>query len=260
MPTPTRILRTIAEELDRTMHDRTAREDAQYDRIMACAPTLLTFWNTDRISFTALAIAMKMAPATLRRHFVDIPALLGFLIRRHLKNISAAIAKIPFDAPDRAPRRRAAYLAFTRKPLGAHTEIHLLMLNTLPVLPDDVRIPLLETQAQLATSLAPPGQAEFVLSMLDNPYITPRRLEAIVATEEVPWFDTTPALATLPEPQPQVQAGAETEAPIDLEQPPSSSLWIHQGPRDPMADLTDAELPMKMGAKHRLVRQQGPPH
>ena len=230
MPTPTRILRTLAEELDPTMRDRTVREERQFERIMKVAPTLLTFWHTDRISFTALAVAMKMAPATLRRHFVDIPALLGHLIREHLREINTALAQIPHGAPDRARRRRAAYLEFTRKPLGAYTEIHLLMLNNLPTLPDDLRLPLLEHQRAVATGLGPAGQEEFVLSMLDNPFITPTRLEAILATEETPWHEPAPQ----PEPVtlPNI-SGAEI---------PGGGIWIENTPDNPLEDRSEQEI------------------
>jgi AcrR family transcriptional regulator len=253
MPTPTRILRKIAEDLDPTMRDRTEREERQLERIMKVAPTLLTFWNTDRITFTALATAMKMAPATLRRHFVDIPALLGYLIRRHLRAISTALAQTPRDAPDRPRLRRAAYLEFTRKPLGAHTEIHLLMLNNLANLPDDVRAPLIALQHQIASTLAPPGQADFVLSMIENPFITPRRLEAIIATPEYAWHE--PAEAPAPQPEPDLALALAEPAPFDAYVPaatddlskisgvkiPGGEIWIKRT-HVPLDSLPDDAL------------------
>jgi AcrR family transcriptional regulator len=228
MPTPTRILRAIAEELDPTILQRNPREEIQFARIMKVAPDLLTFYNTDRITFTALAAAMKMAPPTLRHHFVDIPALLGHLIREHLRDISAAVAQVPWDAPDRPRLRRAAYLAFTRKPLGAYTEIHLLMLNNLPSLPEDVRTPLIAVQDQISAGLAPPDQAEFVLSMLENPFMTPRRIEAIIATPEYAWQESCDP----PAPRPTLAlAPPEPGEPIDLltisgDKIPGANVWI----------------------------------
>ena len=230
MPTPTRILRAIAEDLDPTILERNPREEHQFARIMEVAPTLLTFYNIDRITFTALAAAMKMSPPTLRHHFVDIPALLGHLIREHLRAISTALAQTPRDAPDRPRLRRAAYLEFTRKPLGAYTEIHLLMLNNLPTLPDDLRLPLLEHQRAVATGLGPAGEEEFVLSMLDNPFITPTRLEAILATEETPWHEPAPQ----PEPVtlPNI-SGAEI---------PGGGIWIENTPDNPLEDRSEQEI------------------
>ena len=244
MPTPTRILRSLCEELDPSMHDRTIREEGQFQRIMKCAPTLLTFYNIDRITFTALAVAMKMAPATLRRHFVDIPALLGYLIREHLLEINAAIAAIRRDTPNFFQLRRAAYLTATRKPLGAHTEIHLLMLNNLANLPGDVRLPLIELQNAIASALAPPGQADFVLSMIENPYITPRRLEAIVATPEYTWHETDPA------PQPD-----EATARLTIPAPKPA----HLGPLETIDpdELAAFHISAAAAALHRAVR--GPP-
>jgi AcrR family transcriptional regulator len=222
MPTPTRILRALCEELDPTMHDRTTRQECQFQRIMQCAPPLLTFYNLDRITFTALAAAMRMAPVTLRFHFVDIPALLGYLIREHLRKINAAIAAVRRESPNHFQLRRAAYLAATRTPLGAHTDIHLLMLNNLANLPDDVRLPILAIQQQMASALAPPDQADFVFSMMDNPFISPRRLEAIIATPEPGWHETAgppaeaaepPAPLTIPTPERAYLAGIDTAAP-----------------------------------------------
>jgi AcrR family transcriptional regulator len=251
MPTPTRILRTLCEELDPSMHDRTIREESQFQRILKCAPALLTFYNIDRITFTALATAMKMAPATLRKHFVDIPALLGYLIREHLREINAAISTIRHGTPNQFQLRRAAYLTATRKPLGAHTEIHLLMLNNLANLPDDVRLPLLEFQAQLAAALAPPGQAEFVLSMIENPYITPSRLEAIIATPESAWHETAF--------EPTAEA-AEAPAPLTIPTPKRPPL-PHINPAalettDP-DELAAFHISAASAALHRAV--SGPP-
>jgi len=241
MPTPTRILRTLCEELDPSMHDRTERQERQFERIMKCAPTLLTFYNIDRITFAALATAMKMAPATLRHHFVDIPALLGHLIREHLLEINTAIAAIRRDTPNFFQLRRAAYLAATRKPLGAHTEIHLLMLNNLANLPDDVRLPILALQDQIASAIAPPGQADFVLSMIENPYITPRRLEAIIATPEYAWHETGEAPALQPEPAPgQAPAPDATNGLSNTSgmKIPGSEIWIKRthGPVDNLSN------------------------
>ena len=241
MPTPTRILRAIAEDLDPTILERNPREEHQFARIMEVAPTLLTFYNIDRITFTALAAAMKMSPPTLRHHFVDIPALLGHLIREHLRAISTALAQTPRDAPDRPRLRRAAYLEFTRKPLGAHTEIHLLMLNNLANLPDDVRLPILALQDQIASAIAPPGQADFVLSMIENPYITPRRLEAIIATPEYAWHETGEAPALQPEPAPgQAPAPDATNGLSNTSgmKIPGSEIWIKRthGPVDNLSN------------------------
>jgi AcrR family transcriptional regulator len=233
MPTPTRILRSLAEELDPTMFDRTLRQECQFQRIMKVAPTLLTFWSGDRITFSALAIAMRMAPSTLRYHFVDIPALLGYLIREHLRAITTATAQIPHDAPDLLRRRRAAYLEFTRKPLGAHTLMHLLMLNNLPILPDDVRLPLVDHLNQIAANLAPPGQAEIVLALLDNPYLTARRVEGMMATgEELQPEPAEPA--PLPEPPELASIGGD--------ELPGGNIWIRTSPRGPFEHLSDEQL------------------
>jgi hypothetical protein len=227
MPTATRILRALAEQLDPTMHERTAREEKQFRRIMLVAPTLLTAWSADRFSFTALATAMKMGTGTLRRHFVDIPALLGFLIRAHLQDIAAALAAIPPTAPNCHRLRRAAYLAATRTADGAQSRRHLLLLNNLPHLPDDVRLPLLELQEQIASCLAEPEEAGFALSLLDNPLIPPRRVEAILGTPSSAWHDP-PA----PEPRHAPPGTAETQKHVICsgEDPPGGGPVIRLRP------------------------------
>ena len=261
MPTPTRILRTLCEELDPSMHDRTERQERQFERIMKCAPTLLTFYNIDRITFAALATAMKMAPATLRHHFVDIPALLGHLIREHLLEINTAIAAIRRDTPNFFQLRRAAYLAATRKPLGAHTEIHLLMLNNLPGLPDDVRVPLITLQDQIASSLAAPDQAEFVLSMLENPFMTPRRLEAIIATPEYAWHEANdppapqpiPALAA-PLPEPAATIAPPNPGGVKI---PGGGVWTNQRTTP---GLAPAPVTQQRAAQNGAGPNRPPPH
>ena len=261
MPTPTRILRAIAEDLDPTILERNPREEHQFARIMEVAPTLLTFYNIDRITFTALAAAMKMSPPTLRHHFVDIPALLGHLIREHLRAISTALAQTPRDAPDRPRLRRAAYLEFTRKPLGAYTEIHLLMLNNLPGLPDDVRVPLITLQDQIASSLAAPDQAEFVLSMLENPFMMPRRLEAIIATPEYAWHEANdppapqpiPALGA-PLPEPAATIAAPNPGGVKI---PGGGVWTNQRTTP---GLAPAPVTQQRAAQNGAGPNRPPPH
>jgi AcrR family transcriptional regulator len=159
-----------------------------------------------------------MGAGTLRHHFVDIPALLGYLIRDHLRAIQAILAQVPGDTPDRPRQRRAAYLEFTRTPLGAYTDMHALMLNNLPILPDDVRVPLIDHRNQVATALAPPDQAGFVLSMIDNPLITPSRLEAAIGTRQ----DTRPA-ADEALPPPRERIGEPTDGDIRRPRLPSGA-------------------------------------
>jgi hypothetical protein len=114
------------------------------------------------------------------------------------------------------------------------------MLNNLPILPDDVRLPLVDQLNQIAANLAPPGQAEIVLALLDNPYLTARRVEDMMATgepveQEDPWPEiAAPEPVLLPEPPELASIGGD--------ELPSGDIWINASPSDPLEDATDAQL------------------
>src|ERR1700676_629281 len=110
MHTPARILRATAEN----HHGRpepTARELAREERIVAVAQTVMADHGRHTVTLTNMALAVRMAPATLRHYFCDLDALLAEILHRHLTRLATAFGEIPYDDPEIHRKRRAAYLA-----------------------------------------------------------------------------------------------------------------------------------------------------
>ena len=99
-------------------------------RILDAAQHLMVNHGRGAFRLTDFALAMRMAPQTIRRHFVDLDCVLAQILHRHLMAIVRALAEIPRDAPNRARAHRSAYLALTRTPFGNPTEAHLLLIGT----------------------------------------------------------------------------------------------------------------------------------
>jgi AcrR family transcriptional regulator len=209
MQTSHRLLRADAERFDRNPPPLSAKERERHDRILEVGRSILAHRGRHAVSLVGLAVALRMAPPTLRRHFPDLDALLCEILRTHLREIAVEIGKIPHTAPDRNQQRRAAYLAFTRTALGGFTEAHRLLVRDRHTLPDDLLAAIEETRIALGFNLAG-NMAHEALSHLDNPFLTPARIEAILALPEeaeiIPphhvTAETQPAAAPEPAPPP----------------------------------------------------------
>src|SRR5271157_2200115 len=126
--TPARILRATIE----ARHNRpapTPRQLEREDRIVAGAQTAFAEHGRHTVTLTSMALALRIARSTLRHYFCDLDALLAEILHRHLHRLARALAEIPFDDPDLHQKRRAAYLAATRTPLGGLNEAHLLLVR-----------------------------------------------------------------------------------------------------------------------------------
>ncbi len=168
MPTPHRILRAQAQARDPKPLHFSIRDLERHDRILTVGRALLAENGRHNVTFAGLAVALSIGTAALRRHFADIDALLGEILRHHLQAIATALGAIPHTDPDRDARRRAAYIAFTRTALGGFTEAHLLLLRDRNLLPDDEHEPIERTRTELARILG--GHlADEVLNFLDLP-------------------------------------------------------------------------------------------
>jgi AcrR family transcriptional regulator len=185
MKTPPRILRAREQNRDPDAYEFTQRQSARHDRILAGSQCLLAEYGPDTIDFRDLATALRMATATLRFHFVDLHALLGTILRRHLRALAAALGKIPTDAPNRQELQRAAYLAYTRTPLGGFTEAHLLFVRDRHTLPPDQRETIELTRFGLGTLLAG-DLGEEALLLLDAPIVDAARIEVCLAALNAP--------------------------------------------------------------------------
>lgn len=150
------------------------------ETILDVARYLIADEGLENITFTRLARALRMSPATLAFHFVDLPALLGHIIRQHLRALSAELGHVRADDPDRYHKRRAAYLAYTRTPLGGLTEAHLLLVRDRHTLPPDERDGIEDIRRGIGELLTD-DLVEEAFALLDLPYLDPARVEARLA-------------------------------------------------------------------------------
>ena len=230
MRTPNRILRADAEQLERDPPDLTPRELEQYTRILTLAEGIMARRGIHTMTLSGLAVALQMGHATLRRHFPDLDVLLATLIRLHLRKLARAIGQVPQEAPDRAQKMRAAYLACTRSDQGGFTNAHLLLIRDRHLLPDDLLTNIEAARNKLGETLAP-GYAEEALGLLDMRALDAPRIEAALAT----------IIATAPK-QPQQAAPAPKQAaPIRRERLlPARPPWA---PADPLAVFRFGPVP-----------------
>lgn len=212
MQTPARILRTEARNLNPERAPLSDRQSARRETILKLAQSLMARHGSNTITLGSLAIALDISITKIRRHFADLDALLGEILRNHLLALSDAIGDIPFNAPDRHAQQRAAYHAFTHIQFGALTEPHLLLTRDAHLLPDDERIAIEQTHQGFGAMLAPTCPQEALL-LLDSPCLTAARIETILSPLLPPAAASkTPVLALAP-PHPQGAPDAPDEKP-----------------------------------------------
>jgi AcrR family transcriptional regulator len=175
-----RILRATANSLDRDPPSLTARQQAQQERILTLGQALFARYGYQSLNLANLALALSIGKATLRRHFVDLDALLAAILQRHLLQIAGALAAISPTAPDAAQQRRAAYIQATRAPFGGLNEAHLLLIRDRHLLPEDELTAIEETRATLGILLAGDA-AEEAFTFLDAPSLQPAEIETLIA-------------------------------------------------------------------------------
>ena len=234
MNKPARILRAIAE----SRHQRpepTPRELEREERILAVAQTVMAEAGRHTITFSSMALALRMVRSTLRLHFCDLDELLAAILHRHLRRLSYALGEVPQDAPDRPQKMRAAYLAATRTILGGYTEAHLLLVRDRHLLPPELLTSIDFIRHNLGDILAY-GHAEEVLDLLDMRSLSAPRIEAHLA------LITAPA----PEPaEPPITAAAPLPPTEPLTTPAHAAntlrgrlaLALEPPPPDPTNDL-----------------------
>jgi AcrR family transcriptional regulator len=126
MPIPIRTLRARADDLPNARPHLSARELDREDRILDTARALIFHFGRVNLTLDALAVAIRLAPATIRRHVPDLDSLLAELITRHLRAIACALwpqtpipsllsngAKSAFSTPVRAGIKSFAVLSAT---------------------------------------------------------------------------------------------------------------------------------------------------
>jgi AcrR family transcriptional regulator len=182
MTTPIRILRAKAQARNPAHFALTERQRAREAAILDIAQHLIADEGLANVTFAGLARALRLSATTLIFHFVDLEALLGELIRRHLRALAAELGKIAADDPLRHQKRRAAYLAYTRTPMGGLTEAHLLLVRDRHTLPPDERDGI-EQIRQGIGELLTDGSVEDAFLFLDAPSLAPARIESFIRSQ-----------------------------------------------------------------------------
>jgi AcrR family transcriptional regulator len=214
--TPDRILRAKAQSRDPSHFALTERQRQRHERVIAISQYLIAEEGRHNINFRGLARALRMTPATLRFHFVDMEALLAEIIRRHLRLLAAALGTYEPTDPERHQKRRATYLAYTRTPLGGLTEAHLILVRDRHTLPDDERISIDMMRQGLGALLG--GEIpEETLLLLDAPFLDAPAIEARLA----------PPPLHAPKPLPQIM---QPQQPVPQPEPAGEpNAWTHPG-------------------------------
>ena len=214
MTAPSRIVRATVENRHRRP-EPTPRELEREERILAGAQTAMSELGRGAITFTSMALALRMVRSTLRLHFTDLDELLAAILHRHLRRLAYAIGEVPHDAPDRPQQMRAAYIAHTRTLTGGFTEAHLLLVRDRHLLPADLLTNIEALRYDIGDILAY-GHADLVLDLLDSRAIDAPRLETFLATlprtQPEPAQPPMPAAAAKPAPPPTTPAAKQALA------------------------------------------------
>ncbi len=163
----------------------TTRERDRKAHIVGTATTLMATYGRHNVTMGTFAIALHMAPATIRRHFADLDTLLAEILVRHLKELCAAIGAVAWDTPNLHAARRAIYLRATRTGCNAHVARHTLLLRDRHLLPPDLLEPIEQFRLQIGQMLAGPD-AEIALTLLDEPNLHAPQIEAMLAALPAP--------------------------------------------------------------------------
>jgi AcrR family transcriptional regulator len=216
--------RLLRAHVDNRSHDRpmlTEKQRAREQSILAAAETLMATYSRGALTIGKLALALRMSPATIRRHFTDMDSILAEILLRHLTAISRAIGKIPPDDPNRRAAGRAAYIEATRTGWGGLTEAHLLLVRERHTLPEDLAKPVEEMRTLIGELLAG-EQGAIALTLLDAPSLQAGQIEAMLATTEA----TPPAKPAQPQAQAQAQAQPRAQPQACATAPPGHKPHI----------------------------------
>ena len=121
---------------------------------------------------------MRMAAATIRRHFPDIDSILAHLLHQHLQATSPdAFGKVPRSiTPTARPPCAPPISNTTRTGFGAPTGIHALLLYERHALPPDLFDPIDKLRDGIGIMLAD-DRGDAALALLDTPTLTHEQIE-----------------------------------------------------------------------------------
>jgi AcrR family transcriptional regulator len=201
MPTPTRLLRAIVDNLPGRSRTLSEKQQARREEILAAALGIMVKHGRSGLTMAGFATALRSSPATIRRIFFDLDSILAELLNRHLLAIFAAIGQVPEDAPARKTALRAAYLKTTRTGQGALADAHRLLLRERHTLPPDLAAPLEQAIKSLGEILAG-ANADAALALLDTPSLQAPQIEAMLAGLNPKAVEPQAPIRPKPAPQP----------------------------------------------------------
>jgi AcrR family transcriptional regulator len=193
MHIPPRLLRAEAQAMPINARTLSTKEVERETRILATAQRLMVRFSRSALTIASLATALGMAPATIRRHFVDIDSILAEILVRHLLAVCEAVGQVPRDHPGRQAAQRAAYIASTRTAEGDFTEAHRLLLRERHTLPPDLAEQVDSLRKDIGEALAGPNGPK-VLSLLDNTELHAQEIASLLGA-------SAHACPTLPAPR-----------------------------------------------------------
>jgi AcrR family transcriptional regulator len=180
-----RLLRTEAQRLPINARILSEKEVAREARILATAQCLMVRFSRSALGMAGLAAALGIAPATIRRHFLDVDSILAEILIRHLLAVCQAIGQVAADHPGRHAALRAAYLAATRTAGGEPAEAHLLLLRERHTLPPDLAEQVDSLRKDIGDALAGPNGPK-VLSLLDNTELHAQEIASLLGASAHP--------------------------------------------------------------------------
>jgi AcrR family transcriptional regulator len=191
MSTPPRLLQATVDGLPNHRRRFSEKQRQRQEHILTAALAVFARHGLAGLTMGAFGLALGMAPAAIRRLFIDLDTILAELLIRHLFAILKALGEVPAESPNRNAALRTAYLAATRTQDGRLAEPHILLLRERHSLPPDLAVDIEQTRDSIGEILAGADGAA-ALALLDTPGLAPSRIEALLA-----------ALDPKPEPAPQ---------------------------------------------------------
>ncbi len=229
---PARLLRAHADDMPGARYRLSSQERDREERIIAAGISMFARFGRAGVTMGNFAMSLRMSPATIRRHFPDLDALLAEILYRHLAALAAAIGEpVRQGDPAKAARRRA-YLTASRTPYSAPTERHLLLLRDRHSLPPDLLQPIEAVRLQLGEMLAG-DHAEAALSLLDTPTLQAPQIEAMLAA-----LAPEPEIVAVPDaipPPPAASPPARSAAPARDTRPPDTPAGMPRSQSAPPA-------------------------
>lgn len=250
---PLRIVRADAEDLD-TPRRPTHAEIQAKERIRRLGRNIIGNYGRAALTTARLAGGLNMSLSTFRRHYADIDALLAELIADELRRIARLFGNVPQDAPDRQAACRAVFLDATRN-LGALAEGYRLIVRDMPLLPEDLRLPLERSLAVLGARMAGPCAGK-CLALMAVPCLSAAEIEhAVRGLEPSPAHETMspePDPAPCPEREPAPAPAAEPVSQMDR-----LAAWA-RGADQPEASQAASPLSLDMLAAARALSRARP--